>query len=399
MQGTLTERICPPLPVLAANRAAGMRRFRPGHWFERGGVIERSGQVRHQQAGDRARGLALLDRETREILDRRCWSRQQPLTRQVSALALALVLVLHALFVLALWHEMQPEAPPTPHPGAVPVDMGQPLIVRLLDDSGTPHVAQPPAPPKPSRLVPPQQVLTRRVHLVRHQKSRRDALVVQDHAAAPAPAASLATPAAISLYAKDGSVRLPPPTTDAWTTGSAKAKPAKPADDRQIMHHDSNRMHYKATRFEKYFPPPNETAGGALSRHIGDALKEMAKSMCDPNKKSTAFNLLCGAPPPPPSPLEGDERLNLPPPPLAGDPNPAKALPLSTCIAEYNDTKPLSYGCPINTPDLAFKAEMRVCIDLFRAGKRLKTWCPLDTPQRAAAESSTPAASSSMGSH
>jgi hypothetical protein len=48
---------------------------------------------------------------------------------------------------------------------------------------------------------------------------------------------------------------------------------------------------------------------------------------------------------------------------------------------------------------LAFQAEMRVCIDLFRAGKRLKTWCPADTAKRAADESSTPAASSSAGSH
>jgi hypothetical protein len=159
-------------------------------------------------------------------------------------------------------------------------------------------------------------------------------------------------------------------------------------------------MHYKATRYEKYFPPPNETAGGAVGRHIGDALKAMAASMCDPNKPSTATNLLCDSPPIPPSPKDGDERLNLPPPSsLADDPHPPTPPPLSTCIAEYNDTKPLSYGCPINTPDLAFKAEMRVCIDLFRAGRRLKTWCPADTPKRAAAESSTPAASSSAGSH
>ena len=94
------------------------------------------------------------------------------------------------------------------------------------------------------------------------------------------------------------------------------------------------------------------------------------------------------------------DRLNLPSPSLVGDPHPVKPLPLPTCIAEYNDDKPLSYGCPVNTPDLAFQAEMRVCIDLFRAGKRLKAWCPADTPKRAAAESSTPpAASSSMGSH
>ena len=221
-------------------------------------------------------------------------------------------------------------------------------------------------------------------------------MVVQDHAATPAPATSAATG---SLFAKDGSIRLPASLTDVPATASSAAKPAKPADDRRIMQHDSNHMHYKPTRFEKYFPPPNETAGGAVGRHIGDAIHAIAKSICDPAKRSTASNLLCGVPPIPPSPKEGDERLNLPPPPLAGDPHPAKPLPLATCIAEYNNGKPLPYGCPTNTPDLAFQAEMRVCIDLFRAGKRLKTWCPADTPKRAAAEASTPAASPDTGTH
>ena len=329
------------------------------------------------------RGLALLDRETRETLGRRRW-RQPPLTHPALALALALVLVLHALFALALWYEMQPKAS---YLAVVPIDIDQALIVRLLDHSRTPHAAQPPAPPTLPGLVPPRQVVTRRVRPLMHEKSRRDAMVVQGHEATPARATSVATPAAFSLFAKDGSVRLPPATAGASATASARAKPAKPADDRQIMQHDSNRMHYKATRFEKYFPPPNETAGGAVGRHIGDAIKEIAKSMCDPSKRSTASNLLCGVPPIPPPPKDGDERLNLPPPSLADDPHPTKALPLSTCIAEYNETKPLSYGCPINTPDLAFKAEMRECIDLFRAGKHLKTWCPVDTPKRAATES------------
>jgi len=84
--------------------------------------------------------------------------------------------------------------------------------------------------------------------------------------------------------------------------------------------------------------------------------------------------------------MNRDERLNLPPPSLADNPNPPKAPPLSSCIDEYKAGEPLSSGCPINTPDLAFKAEMRECIDLYRAGKRLKTWCPLDTPKRAEAE-------------
>lgn len=310
-------------------------------------------------------------------------------------LVLVLVLVLHALFTLALWYEMQPKLPRL---AVVHMDIGQALTVRLLDHSSTSRAAQPPPPPAPPRLMPPPQAATSRVRPVTHEKSPRDAMVMQDHAATPAPAASAATPPATSLFAKDGSVRLPP-TETTYATTSTKPKPAKPADDRQIMQHDSNRMHYKATRFEKYFPPPNETAGGAVGRHVGDAIKEIAKSLCDPKKASTASDLLCGAPPLPPSPKDGDERLNLPPPPLADDPNPTKPPPLSSCIAEYKADKPLSYGCPLNTPDLAFKAEMRECIDLFRAGKRLKTWCPADTPKRAAAESSTPAASSSTDSH
>ena len=319
--------------------------------------------------------------------------RQPPLTRPALAFTLALVFVLHALFALALWYEMQS------NPLQVAVahaDIDRVLTVRLIDQPSKPRAAQPPEPPTLPKLAPPQQVAPLRARPVTHEKPPHDAMVVQDHEAAPAPAASVATPSS-SLFAKDGSVRLAP--TTASTPATASTTPPKPADDRQIMQHDLDRMHTKTTRFEKYFPPPNETAGGAVGRHIGDALKEITKSMCDPTKASTATNLLCGAPPIPPSPKDGDERLNLPPPPRADDPNQPTPPQLSTCIAEYNAEKPLSYGCPLDTPDLAFKAEMRECIDLFLAGKRLKTWCPADTPKRAAAESSTPATSSSAGSH
>jgi len=301
-------------------------------------------------------------------------------------------LVLHALFALVLWHEMQPRPL---HLATAPVDGHQVLLVRLLDRPGTPRAAPPP--PTPPELTPPQAVAPR-VRPVTHEKPRRDAMVVQDHEAAPAPAASVATASTAGLFAKDGSVRLPPTTEPTYATPSAKAEAAKPADDRRIMQHDSNRMHYKATRFEKYFPPPNETAGGAVGRHVGDAIKAIAKSVCDPAKRSAASDMLCGVPPPTPSPKNRDERLNLPPPPLADDPHPAERPSLASCIAEYKANQPLSSGCPVNTPDLAFKAEMRECIDLFRAGKRLKTWCPLDTPKRAAAES-MPAGSSSAGPH
>jgi hypothetical protein len=358
--------------------------------------MQYSGHVQHRQGGDSARGLALLDNETRETLGRRRW-RQPPLTRPALVLALVLVCVLHALFAVALWLEMQPRAQQL---AAVSVDRDQALIVRLIEHPHQPRAAQPPEPVSlPEKPTAPRQASAPRVRPVTHETSRPDAMVVQDHEAAPAPAASVATPSASSVFSKDGTVRLPSTTDAGKATAEANAEPDHPADDRQIMQHDSNHMHYKATRFEKYFPPPNETAGGAVGRHIGDAIKEIAKSVCDPTKSSTATNLLCGAPPPPASSMNRDERLNLPPAPLADNPNPPKTPSLDSCMAEYKDGQPLSSGCPVNTPELAFKAEMRECIDLYRAGKRLKTWCPLDTPKRAAAEASTPADASNMGTH
>ncbi|MBB6247771.1 hypothetical protein [Rhodanobacter sp. A1T4] len=311
-------------------------------------------------------------------------------------LVLVLVLVLHALFALVLWYEMQPKLPQL---AVAPVDSEseQALVIRLIDHSSEPRVAPPPEPPSPPTLVPPRQVATPRVRPVTHEKPRSDAMVVQDHAAAPAPAASVATPSASSVFAKDGSVRLAPEAPTNYATTNAKGAPPKPADDRQIMQHDYNQMHTKTTRFEKYFPPPNETVGGAVGRHVGDVIKGIAESICDPKKPG--FNPLCGTPPIPPSPKDGDERLNMPSRSLADDPNPPKPPPLSTCFAEYREIKPLSYGCPINTPDLAFKADVRECIDLYRAGRYLKPYCPADTPKRAAAEASAPAASASVGSH
>jgi hypothetical protein len=305
---------------------------------------------------------------------------------------LALILALHMLFALVLWSAMQPA--PVAH-------SEQTLIVRLLDRTSTPRVAPPPAPPALPELASPPQAAASPAPSVRpksHEKPRRDAMVVQDHASAPASTTSVATPPPISTMIKNGLIRLPPAPASTAAATTAEAKPAQPADDRQIMQHSSSYPAVKPTRFDKYFPPPNETAGGAVGRHVDNAIKAITKSICDPTKRSTASNLLCGSPPLPPSPKNKDERLNLPPASLVGDPPPV-TLPLSTCIAEYNDGKSLSQGCPINTPDLAFQDEMRECIDLYRAGKRLKTWCPADTPKRAAAESAAPAGSSSAGSH
>src|SRR5580698_7208823 len=136
--------------------------------------MERSGQVQSRQEGDSARGLALLDSETRETLGRRRW-RQPPLTRPAFVLALTLVWVLHVLFALALWFEMQPK--PFDR-AAVTIDKDQALIVRLIDHPSRPPASQPPEPPAlpalPATVVPPRQVSSARISPVTHEKPRRD---------------------------------------------------------------------------------------------------------------------------------------------------------------------------------------------------------------------------------
>ena len=103
-----------------------------------------------------------------------------------------------------------------------PVD--QALIVRFIDHASPPRVEQPAAQATPPRLVPPPQQTTARVRPVTHEKPHRDAMVLQDHEPAPAPATSAASPAAASVFAKDGSVQLAP-TQTTYASTTAKAKP------------------------------------------------------------------------------------------------------------------------------------------------------------------------------
>lgn len=292
---------------------------------------------------------------------------------------LAVVLALHALFALMLWNAMRP-----PSEGRE-----QPLRVRLIDVATPPKQSPSPAAPVMVTLAPatPKPKSTEKPHKK----------VIDTPATKPTPLTSGNKPDASQIFSASGSVRLPPEHIQYSANTSSEVKASKPKSDRQIMEH-TDFTHYKPTRFNKYFPPPNETLGGAAGRHIDDVIKEIAKTMCDPEKRSTATNLLCGAPPIPPDPKDTDERLNLPPSALAGGGTPAKPVPLSTCIDEYGQGKGLSQGCPINTPEIIFQAQMRECIDLYQAGKRLKSWCPTDTPKRAAAASKTPASAASVDS-
>lgn len=283
---------------------------------------------------------------------------------------LVVVLALHALFALMLWNAMQPPSG----------EREQPLRVRLIDVATPSKQSPPPAIPVMVTLAPATPAKFKSTE--KQHKEVIDAPVTKP---TPTPTPSGNKLEASQLFSASGSVRLPPEHIQYSANTPSEVKASKPKDDRQIMEH-TDFTHYQPTRFNKYFPPPNETLGGAVGRHIDDVIKEIAKTMCDPENRNTATNLLCGAPPIPPDPKDTDERLNLPPPPLAGGGTPAKSVPLSTCIDEYGQGKGLSQGCPVNTPEIIFQAQMRECIDLYRAGKRLKSWCPADTPKRAAAE-------------
>lgn len=292
---------------------------------------------------------------------------------------LAVVLALHALFTLMVWKAMRP-------PSAV---REQWLSVRLIHVATPPKQLSSPAAPVMAPLasaLPAKPKPTEKPH-----KQVVDASATKK----PAPTISDNKPDASQLFSADGSIRLPPEHIQYSANTPSEAKKRRPKDDSQIMEH-TDFTHYQPTRFNKYFPPPNETLGGAVGRHIDNVIKEIAKTMCDPEKRSTATNLLCGAPPLPPDPKDTDERLNLPPPALAGGGTPAKPVPLSICIDEYSEGKGLSQGCPINTAEIIFQAQMRECIDLYRASRRLKSWCPANTPKRAAAAAEAPA---SAGSH
>lgn len=323
--------------------------------------------------------------------------RKTPVQRGRTAVMLALVFVLHGLFVFSLWHEMRPRPP---RPQIVHMRLDGALQVRFVSHERS--VAPPaPAPVAPALAAPLPRVSRSRPAPTR-EPVRRDAMSASVDAV---PAAASSAPTMPRLYDMEGGLQLPPSpaATAARVPGYVQRKPT---GDMQVMDHTSP-LRYKATRFEQYFPPPGENVAEAGLRHVVQALHgkgPSAKTVSLPHgvhlKCKTLLGIptpFCGLPPAPPPSNDGDERLNMAPvAPLAPDPHPPTPPTLATCIAAYRAEGPLPYGCPVDTPARAVDAEIRECVALFRAGKRLKTWCPADTPQRAA-RPDAPAASA--GSH
>jgi hypothetical protein len=251
---------------------------------------------------------------------------------------LALVVVLHVLFLLvarqALLTTVPPQLPASP--------ALQARFVPIL-------LLPPPAPPPPVTLP------------ARRPAPHRPTVVARTHPDVRG-AANAAPSSALLLRDRDGQVLLPAHSASSAATPDYVQR--SPQGDTRIMH-NVDPVPYKATRFEKYFPPADETAGGALVRHVGEALLK-TKDVDLPRgvhlKCKTLLGIPtfdCRMPPAPPSAKSGDARLSMAPAkPLAVDPHAPPPPSVAACIALYRAGKPLVWGCPADTPNRAVDDEL-----------------------------------------
>lgn len=164
------------------------------------------------------------------------------------------------------------------------------------------------------------------------------------------------------LYDKQGQLLLPTPVAGSAEPGYVQHPPS---GDTRIMH-DTDPIKYKATRFEQYFPPPDETLGGAAVRHVVEAVVHTTAVKLPHGVHLQCKTILgipipdCINPAPPPSPKDADERLNMAPArSQAADPHPPQPPSVTACIAIYRSGQPLPWGCPVDTPNRAVDDELR----------------------------------------
>lgn len=248
---------------------------------------------------------------------------------------LALVLLLHAAFVLVVQQALQ--VPPV-----APVPRTEALQARFVPFRLLPPPPVPLPPPPPPRTPPPQA-------------PPRSALSVH--------MADTRAPAAAPLVDRTGQPLLPAPAASSGAVPDYVQR--LPQGDPQIMR-NVDPVRYKATRFEQYFPPVDETAGGAVVRHVVDAVVKSADVDLPRGIHLECTTVLgiptpnCRMPPAKPSAKDGDERLSMAPArPLAADPHAPPAPTLAACIALYRAGKPLQDGCPTDTPARAVDAELQ----------------------------------------
>ena len=281
------------------------------------------------------------------------------------------MLLLHALFVGALWLEMRPAQPESrpAAPGAV-------LQVRLIARQRTPLPASPP-PPLPDTPRRPRNVAA-----PSREPPDKQAMTANLPSATPAPAPTS------RLFDRTGQPLLPASSTS--TAAAPDYVPRLPQGDAQVMRHDDP-IKYRSTRFDQYFPSTHETLLGQTVRGVLRATHTGDNKRVDlPGgvhlKCKTLLGIptpMCQDPPAAPPKKDGDERLSMAPArPLAKGMQTPVPPSEQQCIALYRDGKPLPWGCPVDTPTRAVDAE---CVEQYRAGKPLAAHCDAAATARRAA--------------
>lgn len=284
------------------------------------------------------RGLAAFDWPARARQQQGRW-REPSIAPRQHRLALALALLLHAVFVVLIWYGMRAHAV---KPAAVttPAEVMQ---VRFI--TRAPPVDKPP-PPAP---LPPAKP---RVVPKTHEPLAKDAMVVQPP---PAPVKP------VQLYDQQGQPRLPAAAASAPIAGYVQRMPQ---GDTRIMQHRSA-VTYKPTRFEKDWASNGNALDGALQKLVDNTTMKKTVRLPGGIRIHCVVSIAmlaggCGGePPPPPSAKDGDERLNMAPASsLDGQAHGPKPPSVEACIAMYRAGKPLDHGCPVDTADRSVDAEL-----------------------------------------
>jgi hypothetical protein len=319
-----------------------------------GCLIESSPQVEHHRwiEDERSRGLAPLDASSRELLRRMRW-REPVRDRRRLWWALATVLLLHLIFAAFTWHEMQVGA--SREVQRVVVDDA--LQVRLIPATHPQALPELPVPPPLQSLPHPTTPPVVHPAPVR-EPSAKNAMTVSMPTPQPAPVPESAPKPTLPLFDKSGQPILAPAA--ASTAPAPEYVQRKPEGDTQVMEHN-NPIKVQNTRFDKYFPPANESLGGAAVRNVVEKVtKPHDVRLPGGIHLKCTFLTGCQDPPPKPSAKGGDERLSMAPAsPLADVPDAPKPPSESECIAIYRAGKALPQGCPIDTPTRSVDAELR----------------------------------------
>ncbi|MFC5527255.1 hypothetical protein ACFPPA_16055 [Rhodanobacter ginsengisoli] len=280
-----------------------------------------------------------LDWPARAALQRRRWREPQIEGRQ-HRLALAIAVLLHALFVVAIWYGMRsPPARPV-----VPAPVGEVMHVRFIAQAPATAAAPPPQalppPPKPRPLPRAPE------------PPAKDAMVVRLPTPPPAPASP--------LYDEHGQPLLPASAASAPLPGYVQRMPQ---GDTGIMRHDSP-VTYRATRFDNDWNSGGSAIDSALQKLVDKTTLKKTVRLPGGIRIHCAVSLAmlaggCGGDPPaPPSAKDGDERLSMAPTrSLDGAAHAPKPPDEASCIAMYRAGKPLAWGCPVDTPNRAVDAE------------------------------------------